>query len=70
MRLNQNWSCNEFASDALEGLESVQDKQRIQGLVDAEQGPEKENERKTDAGSHETADQTWLIIAVIIVSCW
>ena len=60
---------NEFASDALEGLESVQDKNRIQGMVDAlnRDLKKKTQKKKRMRDRMKLPDQTWLIIAIIIV---
>jgi hypothetical protein len=60
---------NEFASDALEGLQEFKDKQQIAYMVDAlnRDLKKKTEKRKLIRERMKLPDQTWLIISIIIV---
>jgi hypothetical protein len=60
---------NEFANDALEGLQEMKDKQRIAFVVDA---LNRDLKKRTEKKRHRREklrlkDQTWLYISIIII---
>jgi hypothetical protein len=66
--VEETLSNNEFASDAMEGLQQVQDKKQISFMVDA---LNRDLKRKIDRKKQrreklKLKDQTWLYVAILI----
>jgi hypothetical protein len=60
---------NEFANDAMEGLQEIKDKQQIAFMVDMlnRDLKKKTEKKKQRRAKMELPDQSWLYIAIVIV---